>query len=138
MRRVANIGLLLIGLIYMLCMDMHCTSRNEYFGGNLAFWWIPQVFALCVALLFKPPIELLGGVACAYGTFALLVHLWSAFPLGWAGYLICLVGACVGVVVAAIRSVLHITPRAGRVALNGFCFVGAGVAINTLILRLLF
>jgi hypothetical protein len=138
MNRISSIGLFGTGLIYMLYIDVHCTPRGVYFFGNLAVWWMPQVFALCVALLFKPPIELLGGVAFAYGTFALLAHGWTAFPLGWVGYLICLTGACTGVVVATIRSIIRVIPRPAIAAIDGFSFVGAGLAINTGILRLLF
>jgi hypothetical protein len=138
MNRVPSIALLGAGLIYMLSIDVRCTPHGAYFWGNLAVWWMPQVFALCVALLFKPPIQLLGGVAFAYGTFALLVHVWAAFPLGWAGYFICFIGACTGVVVAAIRSIIRVMPRPAVAAIDGFCFVGAGVAINAGILRLLF
>jgi hypothetical protein len=138
MRRVLSVGLLGFALMYMLFIDAHCTPGDVYFWPNLAVWWMPQVFALCVALLFKPPIDLLAGVAFAYGTFALIAHMWAAFPLGWIGYLTCLAGACTGVVVASIRSILRVMPRAGIAAIDAFCFVGAGVAINVCILRLLF
>jgi len=138
MNRASSIGLLGTALIYMLFIDVHCTPRDAYFWGNLAVWWMPQVFALCVALLFKPPLGLLGGVALAYGTFALLAHVWGNLMMGWAGYWICMLGACTGVVVAAIRAMIRTTPRAEIAAIDGFFFVGAGVAINALILRLLF
>lgn len=79
-----------------------------------------------------------GGVTLAYGTFSLLAHAWGDFTLGWVGYLICTAGACVGVTVAALRSMVRVSQHIGIAAMDGFCCVAAGVAINALILRLLF
>ena len=138
MKHVSGAGFLGLALIYMVFIDVRCTAGDAYFWGNLAVWWMPQVFALCVALLFKPPLGLLGGVAVAYGTFALLTHVWGNAMMGWAGYWMCMLGACTGVVVAAIRAMIRTTPRAEIAAIDGFCFVAAGVAINAGILRLLF
>jgi|GEM_PF-3447877 hypothetical protein len=138
MNRVSSIVFLGTALAYMFFIDVHCTPRDAYFWGNLAIWWMPQVFVLCVALLFKPPLGLLGGVALAYGTFALLAHAWGSLMMSWAGYWICMLGACTGVVVAAIRAMIRTAPRAETAAIDGFCCVGVGVAINVLILRILF
>ncbi|KXV04076.1 hypothetical protein CR51_14820 [Caballeronia megalochromosomata] len=122
----------------MFVIDAYCTPSGTNFWPNLALWWMPQVLALGTALLFKPPIELLGGVALAYGTFTALVHVWSTFTLGWVGYLTCMFGACAGVVVAAFRSLMRVEPSAGIAATEGFYFVGAGIAINVLVLHLMF
>lgn len=138
MKYVSGIGFLCVALIYMVSIDVHCTASDVNFWRNLAVWWTPQVFALWVALPFIPLLELLGGVAVAYGTFALLAHVPGNLAMGWAGYWMCIFGACTGVVVAAIRAMIRTTPSAQIAAIDGFCCVAEGLAINAGILRLLF
>ncbi|GAB5100613.1 hypothetical protein P9250_22570 [Caballeronia sp. LP006] len=122
----------------MVAIDAYCTTNGINFWPELALWWMPQVLALGTALLFRPPIELLGGVALAYGTFTAIAHVWSTFTLGWAGYLVCMFGACTGIVIAAFRNLPRITPHPAIAARDGFCFAGLGIALNVLVLHVLF
>ncbi|WP_162068512.1 hypothetical protein [Burkholderia sp. THE68] len=91
----------------MLAIDVQCTPSDVNFCGKLAVLWMRQIFAMSVPLLFKPPIELLGAIALADGTFTALVHVRSLFMLGWVGYLTCIFGACTGVVVADFKSLMQ-------------------------------
>jgi hypothetical protein len=136
MRRALEVGFVGFALTYMFFVDAYCTPSGANFWPNLAHWCMPQVLAMGTALLFKPPIELLGGVALAYATFTAFAYVWSAFTLGWPGYLICVFGACTGFVITAFRSLMRVEPRAGIAAIEGFCFVGSGIAINVLVLHL--
>jgi hypothetical protein len=138
MRRLSKFAFVGIAITYMLLVDMHATSNDGHFAGNFAVWWMPQVLVLCVALLLRPPVELLGGIAAAYGTFVGLCWLWGGLTLGWAGYLLCVFGASTGAVSAGFKSMMR-EGRGGPIAaLEGFLFVAIGIAINGLILRLLF
>ena len=86
MRHGCSIAFLGAGIACAVVADVNSTLYDsKYFWPNLAVWWMPQVFTLCAALFFKPPIALLGGAALALGILPLIVHNWSGFPGGLDG-----------------------------------------------------
>jgi hypothetical protein len=134
--RTICIGFLLVGIGYSAVVAIAVTPyRAIYFGGDLFFWWMPQLFTLGALLLFKPPIALLAGAAFSLGTLPFLVQVWTHFPMGWIGYLLCTGGAFVGAVLGAMKTIIHAPVHPKVAATYGFSYVSIGILVNIALLE---
>jgi hypothetical protein len=96
---------------------------------------MPQLFTLGILLVFKPPIALLAGAAFSLGTFPFVVQVWTHFPKGWIGYLVCTGGAYVGAVLGAMKTIIHAPVHPRVAAVVGFSYVSLGILINVALLE---
>lgn len=59
----------LMGILVGLSVAIFITTKNEYFWGNFAAYWLPQAAVLGVAYLFRAARAVLGGAAIALALY---------------------------------------------------------------------
>lgn len=109
-------------------------SAPNYFLGNLAYYWLPQVAVLGILLLLRSPPALLGGVALALALHLAVFDLWlitdSIDVMGWLFYFFDFPGALVGALIAQFSVFRRDLSHPAWVALLGFGWTTLGLVVS--------